>query len=169
MYLIWLNPMHPKRVSLKSFPFFGSASSKFAVYVFFLQFLCFFSNLCFCCRQLWIWIPPGLLKYNLHIMWCDFKQYKEVTWYAYILWIDYYFWVSQVAQWIKNPPAMQKTQEIWVWFLVSIIPWRRKWQPTPVFLPEKSHEQSSLTGYSPKDCKESAMTELLSIAHSLWV
>ena len=28
-------------------------------------------------------------------------------------------------------------------------PWRRKWQPTPVFLPEKSHGQRSLAGYNP--------------------
>jgi len=27
--------------------------------------------------------------------------------------------------------------------------WRRKWQPTPVFLPGKSHEQRSLMGYRP--------------------
>ena len=33
------------------------------------------------------------------------------------------------------------------------IPWRRKWQPTPVFLPEKSHGQRSLVGYSPWDHK----------------
>ena len=26
-------------------------------------------------------------------------------------------------------------------------PWGRKWQPTPVFLPEKSHGQRSLAGY----------------------
>ena len=30
----------------------------------------------------------------------------------------------------------------------------RKWQPSPVFLPGKSHEQRSLAGYSPKDLKE---------------
>ena len=29
------------------------------------------------------------------------------------------------------------------------IPWRKKWQPTPVFLPGKSCGQSSLMGYSP--------------------
>ena len=29
------------------------------------------------------------------------------------------------------------------------IPWRRKWQPTPVFLPGKFHVQRSLAGYSP--------------------
>ena len=31
---------------------------------------------------------------------------------------------------------------------VRKIPWRRKWQPTPVFLPGKSHGQRSLAGYS---------------------
>ena len=33
--------------------------------------------------------------------------------------------------------------------LVVIIPWRRKWQPTHVFLPGKSYEQRTLSGYSP--------------------
>ena len=32
---------------------------------------------------------------------------------------------------------------------VEKIPWRRKWQSTPVFLPRESHEQRSLAGYSP--------------------
>jgi len=32
---------------------------------------------------------------------------------------------------------------------VGKIPWRRKWQPTPVFLPGKSHGWRSLVGYSP--------------------
>ena len=32
---------------------------------------------------------------------------------------------------------------------VGKFPWRRKWQPTPVFLPGKSHGQRSLAGYSP--------------------
>ena len=31
---------------------------------------------------------------------------------------------------------------------VGKIPWRRKWQLTPVFLPGKSHGQKSLVGYS---------------------
>ena len=33
---------------------------------------------------------------------------------------------------------------------VRKISWRRKWHPTPVFLPEKSHEERSLAGYSPR-------------------
>ena len=36
---------------------------------------------------------------------------------------------------------------------------RRKWKPTPVFLPRKSHEQRNPTGYSPWDHKELDMTE----------
>ena len=39
------------------------------------------------------------------------------------------------------------------------MPWRRKWQPTPVPLPGKSHGQRSLAGYSPCGCKESDTTE----------
>ena len=42
---------------------------------------------------------------------------------------------------------------------VTKIPWRRKWQPTPIFLPGKSPEQRSLVGYSPWSCKESDRTE----------
>ena len=37
---------------------------------------------------------------------------------------------------------------------VGKIPWRRKWQPSPVFLPGKSHGQRSLEGYHPWDCKD---------------
>ena len=37
----------------------------------------------------------------------------------------------------------------------------KKWHPTPVFLPGKSHEWRSLVGYSPWGRKESDMTELL--------
>ena len=37
---------------------------------------------------------------------------------------------------------------------VGKIPWRREWQPTPVFLPEESHGQRSLAGYSPWDHKQ---------------
>ena len=38
---------------------------------------------------------------------------------------------------------------MWVQFLGQKIPWRRKWQPTPVFLPGESHGQRNLEGYSP--------------------
>ena len=37
---------------------------------------------------------------------------------------------------------------------VEKIPWRRKWQPTPVFLPGESHGQRSLAGYGSWGSKE---------------
>ena len=46
-------------------------------------------------------------------------------------------------------------------------PWRRKWKPTPVFLPGESHGQRSLVGYSPRGRKESNMTERLYFHFSL--
>ena len=39
------------------------------------------------------------------------------------------------------------------------MPWRRAWQPAPVFLPGESHGQKSLVGYSPWARKESDTTE----------
>ena len=42
---------------------------------------------------------------------------------------------------------------------VGKIPWRTKWQPTPVFSPEESHGWRSLVGYSPRGRKESDTTE----------
>ena len=67
-------------------------------------------------------------------------------------------WASLVAQKVKNPPAMQKTS---VPFLCGEDPWRRKWQPTPAFLPGEFHGQRSLKGYSPWDRKESGTTKRL--------
>ena len=46
---------------------------------------------------------------------------------------------------------------------VGKIPWRREWQPTPVFLPGESQGQKSPTGYSPSVHKESDMTERLTL------
>ena len=47
------------------------------------------------------------------------------------------------------------------WFnpWVVKIPWRRKWQYIPVFLPGKSYGQRSLAGYNPLGHKGSDMTE----------
>ena len=67
-----------------------------------------------------------------------------------------------MAQWVKNLPAMQETQGTWVQLFDQDDPWRKKWQPIPVFLHGKFHGQRSLAGYSPKGCKESDMTERLS-------
>ena len=57
---------------------------------------------------------------------------------------------------VKNLPAMQEIQlDPWV----GKIPWGRKWQPTPVFLPGESQGRGSLVGCSPWCHTESDMTE----------
>ena len=50
---------------------------------------------------------------------------------------------------------------------VQKIPWRRKRQPTAVFLSGKSHRQRSLAGYSPWDHQESDTTEHSVYVHAL--
>ena len=45
---------------------------------------------------------------------------------------------STMAQQVRNPPAAQET-ETWVRSLGQEGPLEKKWQPTPVFLPGKSH------------------------------
>ena len=50
---------------------------------------------------------------------------------------------------------------------VSKIPWRRAWQPTPVFLPGEYHGQRSLMGYSQWDHKESDTTEAAELKKGL--
>ena len=61
---------------------------------------------------------------------------------------------------VKNPPAGAgdgKRPEFDSW--VRKIPRRRKWQPSPVFLPGESHGQKGLVGHSPWGGTESGRTE----------
>ena len=60
---------------------------------------------------------------------------------------------------VKNLPAMQGHKRLGANPWVRKIPWRRVWQPTPIFLPGESYGQRSLEGDRPWDCKESDMTE----------
>ena len=59
---------------------------------------------------------------------------------------------------IKRLPTMQETPDR---SLGWEDPLEKKWQPTPVLLPGKSHGWRSLLGYSPWDHKESDLTERL--------
>ena len=68
---------------------------------------------------------------------------------------------------VKNPPAnagdvRRHGFDPWV----GKIPWRRAWQPTPVFLPEETHGYRSLAGYSPYDYKESDTSEVIAHTHA---
>ena len=58
--------------------------------------------------------------------------------------------------WIEEPSGLQSMGSLRVRYdwanslsLFTFVHWRRKWQPTPVFLPGKFHGQRSLAGYNP--------------------
>ena len=56
---------------------------------------------------------------------------------------------------IKNPPASAgEVRDMGLIPGSKKIPWRRAWQPTPVFLPGESHGQRNLAGYSSQGCKK---------------
>ena len=88
----------------------------------------------------------GDVAFDLSLdLWKDFSQLRGRR-------------ASLVAQTVKCLPAMRETR---VRSQVGKIPWRKKWQPTPVLLPGKFHGWSSLVGYNPWDHKESDTTEQL--------
>ena len=66
---------------------------------------------------------------------------------------------------VKKLPAMWETQ-VGSLGREDQIPWRRKWQPTPVFLPVEFHGQRCLDSYSPWGFKESDTTERLTYTHT---
>ena len=92
------------------------------------------------CHQHCIYIYMNTCIY-IHIYTCIVCVCVYIYIYIYI-----YKKLALVAQRLKRLPPMW---EIWVWSLGREDPLRRKWQPTPVFLPGKSHRWRSLAGYSP--------------------
>ena len=67
-----------------------------------------------------------------------------------------------LAQWWRIPCRCTSHKRCRFDPWVEKIPWRKKWWPTPVFLPRKFRRQRSLTACSPQGHKESDMTERLS-------
>ena len=69
--------------------------------------------------------------------------------------------IRGLPQWLsgKESACSAELQETQVQSWVGKIPWRRTWQPTPVFLLEESHGQRSLAGNSPWGSKELDTTE----------
>ena len=61
--------------------------------------------------------------------------------------IMHLYGVSRVVLVVKNLPARLNPR-------VRKIPWRRAWQPTPVFSARESHGHRCLAGYNPKGLKE---------------
>ena len=91
----------------------------------------------------WLYLP-GLLALGL-AMWLGFGQWK----------CGFPDGVSGKEPTCQCKRYKRRGFNPWV----RKIPWRRAWQPTPVFLPRESHGQRNLTDYSPWGCKELDTTE----------
>ena len=104
---------------------------------------------------------------------------------AYLLSLSYQLWLTgsiSYDYWWKGGQAWCWHFGWWSFSIIRLqcgrpgfnpwvgkIPWRRKWQPTPVFLPGESHGQRSLAGCSPWGLKELDITERLSLTHSFHI
>ena len=113
-----------------------------------LGFVCFLSLVALGvrigCLKFFLFLEVGLYWYKLRLQNCFCCIPQILT--------------SLVAQTVKHLPTMQETGvDPWV----GKILWRRKWHPTPVLLPGKSHGWRSLVGYSPWGHEESDTTERL--------
>ena len=113
--------------------------------------------------------PPAMQETPVQFLgWEDPLEKRQATQIGYPL-----QWASLVAKRLKHLPAMWGT---WVGDLglrpgfdpwVRKIPQRRKWQPTPVFLPGESHGWRSLVGYSSGGRKVSDTTEQLNLTQRI--
>ena len=89
------------------------------------------------------------------------RTYSRSKFYYLILW---HYW--GVLKWLRGKESACQCKRCkrfrfdpWV----RKIPWRKTWQPTPSFLPEKFHGERSLAGYHAWACKKLDMTERLSM------
>ena len=75
---------------------------------------------------------------------------QRIDW-IYLFHMHYTHGVIFLPWWLISKESTYQCRKCWFDPWVENIPWRRKWQPTPVFLPGNSHEQRSLEGYGPWD------------------
>ena len=106
---------------------------------------------------------PGALTWDSAVLWpCrNFSRVSHLFIQSYFsteFWGCFPRWCS-----VKESTCQCRRPGFHPW--VGKIPWRRKWQPIPVFLPGKSHGQRSLAGYSPWGHKETDRTERLTLSH----
>ena len=99
------------------------------------------------------WAFTETLKFWLQVHICpSIRQYSP---FSLISYIDNYLPDHQnerLPQWLGGKESASNTGatgDTGCDPCVGKTPWRRKWQPTPVFLPGESHGQRSLAGYSP--------------------
>ena len=80
---------------------------------------------------------------------------KGNTFYAHL------YVIYGLSMWFSGEESTCQCRSLGFDPWVGKVPWRRKWQPTSVFLLGESHGQRNLAGCSPRGCKEADTTERL--------
>ena len=111
---------------------------------------------CFHCFPIYLPWRDGtkVIQFYMYLYMCVF-QYKHTYTYIYT-----HIWGFPGVTSGKEPACQcrrLKRHGFDPW--VRKIPWRRAWQPTPIYLPGESHGQRSLVRYSPWGCKGLDTTE----------
>ena len=86
----------------------------------------------------------------------DYIRYHGIIFIIYMNFTPLKVWTEHIPGGSEGKESASSPGfDLWV----RKMPWRRKWQPTPVFLPGEFRGQRSLAGYSPLAHKESDMIE----------
>ena len=101
---------------------------------------------------------PGLL----HCKWT--RYYLSHQWSPKLVWDHINLQTAKAILRKKNKAESIVCHDFKLYYKAIVIKWRRKWQPTPVYLPGESHGQRSLVGCSPWGHTELGMTEWLTHA-----
>ena len=99
-----------------------------------------------------VWVARFCKNQKMVILSYIWTSDKQLIFNPSISWTGLPRWHSG-----RKPACQCRRYRFSLW--VGKVPWRRKWQPTPVFLPGKLHGQRSLAGYSPWGREESNMIE----------
>ena len=148
---MYLDHLH---LSLKSSIFFSFVFSSFIFTVFSPSFLwaiwiILVHQFLWVSNVLSISISPVFKKKKTNRVALGTALYIHLTYHSLLMLSYYHFKVGRGAT--GKEPACEgrrcKRCRFDPW--VGKIPWRKAWQPTPVFMPGESHGQRSLAGYSP--------------------
>ena len=109
-------------------------------------------------REAWRAAVHGVSKSQTRL-----SDWTELCLKLYIHMCSYTYTVSKYSLpwWLSGQESAYHCRRSGYNSWVRKIPWRRTWQPTPVWLPGESHGQRSLVGYSPWGHKESDTSEWL--------
>ena len=108
--------------------------------------------------QVGSWVTAGLDIWVPGVPPCDHPSWDDSASQVLSMWPCFKIRVLGLPRWLSGKKSACQCRGLGFEPCIGKIPWRRKWQPTPVFLPGKSHGQRSLTGCRPRGHKESDTT-----------